>query len=113
MYCSKCGKENNDKALFCAKCGTPIYSLGGKEKESSAYTVIENSEIGNSQDNNINIVEEEKKVDDIKQTRSDVYEVGMKKRKPVLLWVGIVAILVVAIFTIAIIVFGKSYKCID
>ena len=39
MYCPNCGKEVNEKALFCSECGTPISSI----KKNKNHRTIEYS----------------------------------------------------------------------
>ena len=31
MYCTKCGKQNEDSARFCAFCGAPLKQGGNTE----------------------------------------------------------------------------------
>ncbi len=37
VYCSRCGTQNDDKAVHCSNCGAPLYSVGqnyrGSERE--------------------------------------------------------------------------------
>jgi uncharacterized membrane protein len=36
MFCTKCGAQNNDDAVFCAKCGTKIGSQASNEAASAS-----------------------------------------------------------------------------
>ncbi len=33
MYCTKCGKQNEDDAVFCKNCGAPLQAVPGHEWE--------------------------------------------------------------------------------
>jgi uncharacterized membrane protein YvbJ len=34
VYCTKCGKKNEDEAEYCSKCGAPLASAGkGQDKD--------------------------------------------------------------------------------
>lgn len=36
MYCSSCGKQNNDGAKFCSSCGAPLNSQQGYQQNNQA-----------------------------------------------------------------------------
>jgi tetrahydromethanopterin S-methyltransferase subunit E len=48
VYCSKCGTQNDDKAVNCSNCGAPLYTVGqqypGSEREH--YRRVENECFG-------------------------------------------------------------------
>lgn len=40
MYCSKCGKKNDDNAYKCTKCGKILHEEAGKKKSNTAIIVL-------------------------------------------------------------------------
>ena len=45
MFCSKCGKENNDTAKFCAYCGAELKSALGTDTSCQPYYVEQTEKV--------------------------------------------------------------------
>ena len=111
MYCSNCGKENDDKAHFCVKCGTPINGQEVKKRDSSTLMDAENKDIFITIPNkSTDMAESNEKGKKEKQTQSENSVVGRKKCKPIVLWGIILAVLVVSSIIITFILLTKGSK---